>query len=206
MSTGDGILGNNMFAYCNNNPVKYYDPSGHGPITALILTALLCGVISAGADMAGQMFFEEKTFDEIDWGSVAISGTAGVCAGLIPGSGFLSLAGQAVVSSFVDNGLRAVFKDEEFEIVYVVQDSIVSFGTGCLMKGISHFTEKITSKMFNKAPNYSQYQHYFRSKGHDYSRQEVYAQMRKHMHFENLANDIVDSILDFASSILVYPL
>lgn len=79
MSTGDGILGNNMFAYCNNNPVKCYDPSGHGPITALILTSLLCGVISAGADMAGQMFFEEKTFDEIDWRSVAISGTAGVC-------------------------------------------------------------------------------------------------------------------------------
>ena len=109
------------------------------------------------------------------------------------------------MSSFVDNGLRAVFKDEEFEIVYVIQDTFVSFGTGCLMKGISHFTEKITSKIFNKAPNYSQYQHYFRSKGHNYSRQEVYAQMQKHMRYENLANDIVDSILDFASSILVYP-
>ena len=28
MSTGQGITGNNMFAYCNNNPVNYYDPSG----------------------------------------------------------------------------------------------------------------------------------------------------------------------------------
>ena len=27
-STGQGVLGNNMFAYCGNNPVKYYDPSG----------------------------------------------------------------------------------------------------------------------------------------------------------------------------------
>ena len=27
-STGHGILGNNMFAYCNNNPVMYSDPTG----------------------------------------------------------------------------------------------------------------------------------------------------------------------------------
>ena len=27
-STGQGILGNNMFAYCNNNPVVYCDPNG----------------------------------------------------------------------------------------------------------------------------------------------------------------------------------
>ena len=28
VSTGQGILGNNMFAYCNNNPVMYNDPCG----------------------------------------------------------------------------------------------------------------------------------------------------------------------------------
>ena len=28
-STGQGLLGNNMFAYCGNNPVNYSDPSGH---------------------------------------------------------------------------------------------------------------------------------------------------------------------------------
>jgi len=27
-STGQGLLGNNMFAYCNNNPATYKDPSG----------------------------------------------------------------------------------------------------------------------------------------------------------------------------------
>lgn len=30
-STGQGLLGNNMFAYCNNNPVNYSDSSGNLP-------------------------------------------------------------------------------------------------------------------------------------------------------------------------------
>jgi RHS repeat-associated protein len=29
VSTGQGLLGNNMFAYCDNNPVIYYDPFGN---------------------------------------------------------------------------------------------------------------------------------------------------------------------------------
>ncbi len=29
VSTGQGILGNNMFAYCGNNPVNRVDPTGH---------------------------------------------------------------------------------------------------------------------------------------------------------------------------------
>jgi len=28
-STGQGVLGNNMFAYCNNNPINFVDPSGY---------------------------------------------------------------------------------------------------------------------------------------------------------------------------------
>ena len=29
VSTGQGVLGNNMFAYCRNNPVSYCDPTGY---------------------------------------------------------------------------------------------------------------------------------------------------------------------------------
>ncbi len=31
-ATGQGLVGYNMFAYCNNNPITYADPSGHRPI------------------------------------------------------------------------------------------------------------------------------------------------------------------------------
>lgn len=39
-STGQGILGTNMFTYCRNNPVNLYDPSGT-PAAALIAIALV---------------------------------------------------------------------------------------------------------------------------------------------------------------------
>jgi hypothetical protein len=54
-STGQGILGNNMFAYCNNNPVMGYDPTGYangwGVFTGILLLAagVSCIVASAGA-------------------------------------------------------------------------------------------------------------------------------------------------------------
>ena len=40
VSTGQGILGNNMFAYCNNNPVSRKDTSGQGWITAIVITVV----------------------------------------------------------------------------------------------------------------------------------------------------------------------
>ena len=43
VSTGQGILGNNMFAYCGNNPVNNCDPSGQFFISALLVGGLVLG-------------------------------------------------------------------------------------------------------------------------------------------------------------------
>ncbi len=42
VSTGQGVLGNNMFAYCGNNPMNNYDPYGE-----FALSATACGLIFA---------------------------------------------------------------------------------------------------------------------------------------------------------------
>ena len=47
VSTGQGILGNNMFAYCLNNPVNYEDSDGEMAATA---GALAWGVAAGGAN------------------------------------------------------------------------------------------------------------------------------------------------------------
>jgi len=45
-ATGQGLLGNNMFAYCNNNPVNYSDPTGNLP-WHIIIAALAGGSLGA---------------------------------------------------------------------------------------------------------------------------------------------------------------
>ena len=50
VSTGQGVLGYNMFAYCNNNPVMGYDPSGEIAISTLI--TLIVGIIAVAATIS----------------------------------------------------------------------------------------------------------------------------------------------------------
>ena len=45
-STGQGLLGNNMFAYCNNNPISNYDPTGESLLGAIIGGAIGGALIS----------------------------------------------------------------------------------------------------------------------------------------------------------------
>ena len=52
VSTGQGVLGNNMFAYCCNNPVKYIDPNGQEPITFTV-TITAAGVVTVVIFIAG---------------------------------------------------------------------------------------------------------------------------------------------------------
>ena len=54
ISTGQGKLGSNMFAYCNNNPVIMYDPSGYsfeesvGGSKRLVETIMYAGYAAGG--------------------------------------------------------------------------------------------------------------------------------------------------------------
>lgn len=47
VSTGQGILGNNMFAYCGNNPVMYVDYNGEEGVAATLCTVV--GVVLLAA-------------------------------------------------------------------------------------------------------------------------------------------------------------
>ena len=168
------INGLNLYAYCNNDPINYADPTGQSAILTLLIVAVISGLVSAGANALGQVIFDGATWGTIEWERVAIAGISGFVAGLIPGSGFATIVGQAVVSSLVENGLSAIWLGDEFDIEMTIKDALVSIVTGYAIEGLTHMTSKLTSKIFNKAPNYSQYQHYYRTKGYDYSRHEIY--------------------------------
>ena len=56
-STGQGLLGHNMFAYCGNNPVMGYDPSGAinwgGVLAGLVIGVIAVAAVAATIATAG---------------------------------------------------------------------------------------------------------------------------------------------------------
>ena len=93
-STGQGILGNNMFAYCNNNPSCCSDPTGMFGWTAagIIFSGIIGGIVSA-------------TSTAMSGGSLAetiISGVTGaVTAGFVAGAAALGAASNAITAGTV---------------------------------------------------------------------------------------------------------
>ena len=62
VSTGQGLLGYNMFAYCNNNPITYVDRTGNFPwfaIIVIVVSAVVGGVI--GSKVAENVEEERQT-------------------------------------------------------------------------------------------------------------------------------------------------
>ena len=45
-ATGQGFVGNNMFAYCNNNPVNQVDPSGFVPFLVPIIVPIIVASVN----------------------------------------------------------------------------------------------------------------------------------------------------------------
>ena len=71
ISTGNGVLETNMYAYCLNNPVNMFDPSGEIAITTLILI----GSIVAGVAVSSYTAYtSHKYTGKVDWNSTILSG------------------------------------------------------------------------------------------------------------------------------------
>jgi len=58
-----GILGYNLFAYCNNNPVMGSDPAGEFVLSALIVGAIVCAAIGFGITAYADYKDDGKVFN-----------------------------------------------------------------------------------------------------------------------------------------------
>jgi RHS repeat-associated protein len=70
-----GVQGYDHYAYGNNNPIKYTDPTGH---FAFLIPMLVGAVIGGTVDAIAQ----SQNGGTINWGKVAVSAGVGAVAGL----------------------------------------------------------------------------------------------------------------------------
>ena len=103
VATGQGLLGNNMFAYCNNNPVNYIDPSGE----SCVLFAFIAATIIAGVSNAISTAISGGSVEECVVSGFIGAGSAAAGFGVTFFTGFSpwgNIAARAVSSTICDLG------------------------------------------------------------------------------------------------------
>lgn len=111
VSTGQGILGNNMFAYCNNNPVMYSDRSGESLTVAALIFIGSAIIFGAGA---GAFSAACSGGDAEDILVSAIEGgiTGGIAATIsfftapVSGAGWVAFGVGVLCGALVDAGFQ----------------------------------------------------------------------------------------------------
>ena len=104
VSTGTSVLGYNMFAYCENDPVMGCDPKGAslmGLIIFIVATAIVCAVIE-GVDSYNEAVEANNDDDPTNDKDVFIETIKGVGAGFAEG---LLISGAIVCTGGVGAGL-----------------------------------------------------------------------------------------------------
>ncbi|MGI6745672.1 MAG: RHS repeat-associated core domain-containing protein [Acutalibacteraceae bacterium] len=118
LNPGTGLTGTNMFAYANNNPVKYSDSNGQLPFLAI--TGAIGAVIGA---VAGGVI-AKKTGRSV-WKGAAIGAAGGALLGLGVGAGLgmISGAGALATAGKVVAGIGTVISTQIDRISQIVQGS-----------------------------------------------------------------------------------
>jgi hypothetical protein len=89
MSTGQGVLGGNMWAYCGNNPINRYDDGGE--FWHLVAGAVIGAIVGTVVSVISQ----QAQYGSVDLATTLIAAGAGALNGALTASGF-GIAVQAV--------------------------------------------------------------------------------------------------------------
>ncbi len=139
ISTGIGLMGYNMFAYCNNSPNIAKDENGD----------LLCTILGASIGALTSVVFKSiETDDPEQLKAAAINGAisgaiSGAAADILILTG--GTAGVFVAAGAIAGGLgsglgtvaESLYLEEEIDASEVVTNTIIGAGTGAIFNGIS---------------------------------------------------------------------
>ena len=101
-TTGQGVIGNNMFAYCNNNPIQYKDDNGDFCIQA----AIIGGIVDAGVSIMCSIFDAAEKHEQLNVGEMLFDAGVSFALGFISSGSELKAIEKAV--NIVDAGVSFV--------------------------------------------------------------------------------------------------
>ena len=173
-STGQGLLGNNMFAYSLNNPVTLQDSTGHSALLVTLGTMALGGVIGAVAN-AVAVASNGGSVRDCSLGALAgfIGGFAGtgvaalmvMCPATAPyadvvGRGAATLATDLLTSTFINGKVTKedlayaafdVTSDMMFStITYYYNPSSDDLSKMIVNTAIDGLTDNVQNELFNQ--------------------------------------------------------
>ena len=158
MSTGQGVLGGNMWAYCLNNPVAMVDSNGEFALAGALLAGVASIVVGGlfgglGALASGDSFAAGFVSGSITailtvaaiTAVIASAGTAGVAAATIVAAG----TAGGVVGSAAGYGAECAITGKEFEAGEAIKRALISGTTGALSGGFSAIVSSAGSGLVN---------------------------------------------------------
>ena len=130
----------NMFAYCGNNPVLLYDPTGElGLIGLCLLAAFTYATVDYGTQVydnydAGKTG-KDAWVNSINWGSVVASGVSGA-AHAIPGASGAATAVDILACPVIEEGVNSIIENRKFNTLRVASN-VVSEAVNSLVSSVT---------------------------------------------------------------------
>ena len=135
-STGQGVLGYNMFAYCLNNPISMVDDDGYFGIWTLCGIGALVGGFINYAGQVIENYNDGKTGAEA-WTDVNIGEIAGAAfsgaISAIPGSSAWGDVVDAIGSNVIEHGVNSLVYGDTFDCKALGQDIVTDYVTSAFL-------------------------------------------------------------------------
>ena len=142
----ESINGLNLYAYAKNNPIMYYDPSGH---SAILVIGLLVGsfIVGAGASVVSQGL--TYGWDEINYWQAGVDGlfALGSTALAMTGIGALASAGIGAVAGWSQYAIGSAFHGEDLTLLGSITAAGLGFIGGAISGAGARNSANIASKM-----------------------------------------------------------
>ena len=151
ISTGQGILGNNMYAYCGNNPVMRVDPTGeawwHWAIGGAIVLACAAAVVVT----AGGATPAIAAVAAVASGTAAATTASTVAAGAFIGASF-AYGSAVAIAAANSNSIEEFNEQGDWGTVIATTVGAVSGGIGAYSSTRTS-TTKSTTKIYRSVSN-----------------------------------------------------